>query len=73
MLLRRGSRPSALQLFDICRHVLGLDAPESANLLPFAPAQEISGGPRARRARALVADIDCEEFKEAKRGSLPRR
>jgi hypothetical protein len=45
-----------------------LDAPELANPLPFAPAQEGTGSPRIRRPRVFVAAIDGEEFEEAPRG-----
>src|ERR1035438_5465675 len=71
MLLDRGSRPLALQQFDIRGDMRRLDAPEFANPLPFAPAQEYSSGPRIGRPCVLVADIDGEEFEEAPRGPLP--
>src|ERR1039458_7609488 len=71
MLLDRGSRPLALQLLDVGRDVHRLDAPEFANPLPFAPAQEGRGRPRIRRPRVLVADVDGEEFEEAPRGPIP--
>src|ERR1017187_597444 len=71
MLLDRGSRPLTVQLLDIGRNMHRLHPPQFANSLPFAPAQEISGGPRIRRPRVFVTDVDGEEFEEAKRGTLP--
>jgi hypothetical protein len=48
-----------------------LDAPEFANPLPFAPAQECTSSPRVCGARVFVADVDGEEFKETPCSPIP--
>ena len=71
MLLDSGSRPLALQQFDICGHMHRLDPREFADPLSFGPVQEGASGPRIGRPRVFVADVDGEEFEEAPRDRLP--
>jgi hypothetical protein len=70
-LLNGGSRALRLQQFDICGHMHRLNAPQLADPLPFAPAQEVSSGAAIRRPRVFVADVDGEVFEEAQRGPIP--
>ena len=71
MLLDGRGRPLSLQLLDIRGDMDRLDAPEFANPLPLAPAQESARRPRIGRPRVFVADVDGEEFEEAPHGSRP--
>jgi hypothetical protein len=71
MLLDRGSRPLALQQFDIRGHMHGLDVPQLANPLPFAPVEKVGSGPRVCRTRVLVTDIDGEVFEKAQNCPVP--
>jgi hypothetical protein len=72
VLLNRGSRALALQLLDIGDHMQRLDAPQLANPLPFAPAQEGRRRPPVSGPRVAVADIDGEELDKAQRGPFAR-
>src|ERR1700683_1175818 len=64
ILLDRGGRPLALQLFDIAADMHRLDAAEFADPLPFAPAEKHGGRAPVGRPRGFFSGCGGGEIDE---------